>query len=194
MEYKGYTARVEFDEHAGVLFGEVEGLRDVITFEATNVDDLISAFHDSVDDYLAMCAERGEDPERPYSGKFLVRVDPRLHREVSMAAARTGKSLNQFTTDLLRDWLDRARATSVAEQPPTWNVAQALEEALSVFPTPSPEPARTSPPAVAQSRATVWRESSHDTPSSRTPNTPNTPRRQEATKPAKGAGPRKAAA
>ena len=54
MEYKGYTARVEFDQDARVLFGEVEGLRDVVTFEATDVKDLEREFHASVDDYLAM--------------------------------------------------------------------------------------------------------------------------------------------
>src|SRR4051812_39304776 len=105
MEYKGYTARVVFDGEASVLFGEVEGLRDVVTFEATNVEDLEVAFRDSVDDYLQMCAERGEQPERPYSGKFLVRVDPRLHREVAMAAARSGKSLNAFASELLKKWV-----------------------------------------------------------------------------------------
>jgi predicted HicB family RNase H-like nuclease len=107
MEYKGYTARIVFDGEAGVLSGEVEGLRDVVTFEATNVDDLKEAFQDSVDDYLEMCAERGEEPEKPYSGKFLVRVDPRLHRDLAMAAAGAGKSLNAYTSELLKNWLVR---------------------------------------------------------------------------------------
>ena len=109
MEYKGYTARVVFDEEAGVLFGEVEGLRDVVTFEATNVKDLAVAFRQSVDDYLAMCADRGEEPEKPYSGKFLVRVDSHLHRDLAMAAARSGKSLNAFTSELLKTSIERER-------------------------------------------------------------------------------------
>lgn len=118
MEYMGYTARVIFDEGGGVLFGEVEGLRDVVTFEASNVKDLEVAFRDSVDDYLAMCAEREEEPDRPYSGKFLVRVDPRLHREVSMAAARTGKSLNAFTNELLKAWIVRETKVEPAPRMP----------------------------------------------------------------------------
>lgn len=109
MEYRGYTARVIFDEEAGLLFGEVEGLRDVVTFEASNVEDLKGAFRDSVEDYLAMCAERDEAPEKPYSGKFLVRVDPKLHREVAMAAARSGKSLNAFASDLMTSSIQRER-------------------------------------------------------------------------------------
>ena len=101
MDYKGYTARVVFDEQAGVLFGEVEGLRDVVTFEATNTSELATAFRESVEDYLALCAERDEEPEKPYSGKFLVRVDSTLHRDIAMAAARAGKSLNSFAAELL---------------------------------------------------------------------------------------------
>ena len=108
MDYKGDVARVEFDADAGVLFGEVEGLRDVVTFEATDVAQLREAFRDSVDDYLEMCAASGEEPEKPYSGKFLLRLDPRLHREVAMAAARAGKSLNAFASDVFDRWVGAA--------------------------------------------------------------------------------------
>ena len=76
MEYKGYFARVEFDDEANIFHGEVINLRDVISFEGESVDELRKAFIDSVEDYLEFCAERGEDPEKPYSGKFLVRVGP----------------------------------------------------------------------------------------------------------------------
>ena len=109
MEYKGYTARVVFDDEAGVLFGEVEGLRDVVTFEATNVPELEAAFRDSVEDYLEMCAKRGKEPEKPYSGKFLVRIDPRIHRDIAMAAARAGKSFNAFAGEVLKSWIEHAR-------------------------------------------------------------------------------------
>lgn len=111
MEYKDYTARVVFDDDAGVLFGEVEGLRDVVTFEATNVGELATAFQDSVDDYLELCRKRGKEPEKPYSGKFLLRVDPRVHRDIAMAAAYAGKSFNAFTGELLKLWIERNRAT-----------------------------------------------------------------------------------
>lgn len=112
MEYKGYTARVEFDADASVMFGEVEGLRDVVTFEATDVKQLERAFHDSVDDYLEMCERRGRGPEKPYSGKFLVRVDPKLHRDIAMAAARAGKSLNAFVGEAVRQWIAPSAAAA----------------------------------------------------------------------------------
>jgi predicted HicB family RNase H-like nuclease len=153
MEYKGYSARVEFDSEAGLLFGEVEGLRDVVTFEATNVADLDAAFHESVDDYLAMCKERGEEPEKPYSGKFLLRVDPKLHREVAIAAARAGKSLNAFASDLFRTWIDgnnlRRQRSSTAES--TSAVSEQSKD-VGVYPTSTPPVEVPSAGPVAEAR------------------------------------------
>jgi len=76
MEYKGYFAKVEFDDDANIFHGEVINLSDVITFEGETVKELKQAFKDSVEDYLDFCAKRGEDPEKPYSGKFLKTIIP----------------------------------------------------------------------------------------------------------------------
>ena len=96
MEYKGYFAKVEFDDEAEVFHGEVINLRDVITFEGESVHDLREAFQESVDDYLDFCAKRGEEPERPYSGRFVVRVAPELHKRIAVRAKLEGKSLNAW--------------------------------------------------------------------------------------------------
>ncbi|MEQ8849719.1 type II toxin-antitoxin system HicB family antitoxin [Botrimarina sp.] len=101
LQHNGYCGRVEFDDEAGVFHGEVIGLRDVVTFEATNVRDLRKAFRESVDDYLAFCAERGEAPEKPCSGKFVLRVSPELHRRANQLAAASGKSLNAWIAEQL---------------------------------------------------------------------------------------------
>lgn len=101
MEYKGYTAVVEYEDDASVLFGYVIDTRDVITFEGENVQELRESFHHAVDDYLELCASRGEEPEKPFSGKFVVRVDPTLHRKVYTAATRAGKSLNAWIAEAL---------------------------------------------------------------------------------------------
>ena len=102
MEYKGYIARVEFDETVNVFHGRIINIRDVVTFESETVKGLLKEFHASVDEYLAFCTKRGEDPEKPFSGRFNLRLDPDLHRCVALAAAATGKSLNGFITDTLR--------------------------------------------------------------------------------------------
>ncbi len=101
LKYKGYAAIVEYDDAAGILHGEVANTRDVITFQADNTADLETAFRDSVDDYLAFCAERGEEPEKPLSGQFLVRGTAELHRRVNIAAASSGMSVNAWVTQTL---------------------------------------------------------------------------------------------
>jgi predicted HicB family RNase H-like nuclease len=101
MQYKGYTGRVEFDDDADLFHGEVIGLRDVITFQGRTVDEVKRAFRESVDDYLAFCAKRGEQPERPFTGKLMLRLSPDLHRKVYMAARQAGTSLNAWITGAL---------------------------------------------------------------------------------------------
>jgi predicted HicB family RNase H-like nuclease len=102
MTYKGYQAKVEMDEEAGLFHGEVINTRDVITFQGRSVRELKKAFADSVDDYLEFCAARGEEPEKPFSGKFLVRVSPEMHREIMAEARQQGKSLNAYVSEKLQ--------------------------------------------------------------------------------------------
>lgn len=99
MRYKGYSARVEFDDEAALFHGEVEGTRDVITFQGTSVEELTGAFRDSVDDYLDWCAGRGKEPEAPYSGPLVVSIDPALHRAAGDAARRAGQSVEAWVAD-----------------------------------------------------------------------------------------------
>jgi predicted HicB family RNase H-like nuclease len=116
MEYKGYIGRVEFDDEAGIFHGEVVNTRDVITFQGTTVAQLRVAFHESVDDYLDFCRERGEQPEKPHSGRFVTRVSPDLHRRISRAAAAAGKSLNAWVAEQLeRDVETQKNETEPAE-------------------------------------------------------------------------------
>ena len=101
MNYKGYTAKYELDEEASLFHGRVLGIRDVVTFQGESVTELVQAFHDSVDDYLEFCNERGEEPQKPYSGKFVVRILPELHRAISIEAEAAGVSLNQWVSDVI---------------------------------------------------------------------------------------------
>ena len=101
MEFKGYFAKVEFDDEADIFHGEIINLRDVVTFQGQTVDELCKSFRDSIDDYLEFCAERGEEPEKPYSGKFMVRVEPELHKTIALKARQDGTSLNSWVHDTL---------------------------------------------------------------------------------------------
>ena len=105
MEYKGYIGKVEIDDEAGILYGEVINVRDVITFEGATVDETQEAFHKSVDDYLEFCAKRGESPEKPFSGKFVVRLPTELHRKAYIQAKLEDKSLNSWVAEVLQSAL-----------------------------------------------------------------------------------------
>lgn len=101
LKYKGYTGHVEYDDEAGVFHGEVLDLRDVITFQGRSVEEIERAFQESVDDYLEFCAQRGEEPDKPFSGRLMLRLPPNLHRKVYVNALREGKSLNQWIAERL---------------------------------------------------------------------------------------------
>lgn len=100
--YKGYIGHVEFDDEADIFHGEVINTRDVITFQGATVAQIKKAFHDSVNDYLAFCKERNEEPEKPFSGKFNLRIDPELHRQVYIAAKQHKTSLNRWIEEAIR--------------------------------------------------------------------------------------------
>ena len=101
MKYKDYLADVQFDDETGIFHGEVINTRDVITFQGASVKELRKAFKDSIEDYLAFCKERGEEPDKPFSGQFVVRVPPEVHRRVFAAAKKAGQSLNAWISKTL---------------------------------------------------------------------------------------------
>lgn len=101
LQYKGYTGRVEFDDEADVFHGEVCGLRDVIDFQGSSPKELKNAFRDSIDAYLELCAELGQEPDKPFSGRMLVRMPPDLHRDLHNTAAAQQMSLNALIIRLL---------------------------------------------------------------------------------------------
>lgn len=107
MEYRGYRAAVNFDDEAGVFHGEVVDTRDVITFQGESVPELRQAFADSVDEYLAVCSERGRTPDKPFSGRIPLRVTPEVHRAATAAARTEGKSLNSWLTEMVERAVQR---------------------------------------------------------------------------------------
>ena len=116
MNHKGYTATVEYEPDDRVFHGRVNDISDVVTFEGTSVDELEAAFRDAVDEYVAFCEERGRVPQRPYSGRFLVRVPPALHRRVSEAATRAGESMNAWVQKAIERQLDDAAQASAKKR------------------------------------------------------------------------------
>ena len=101
MEYKGYVGSVEFSEEDGIFFGKVMGLRALLSYEGSTARELITDFHTAVDDYLALCAAEGTEPERAYKGSFNIRISPELHKKLAVCAAAQQMSLNSFVEHAL---------------------------------------------------------------------------------------------
>jgi len=101
MTYKGYAARIEYDDEDGVFTGRVAGIRDTVGFHADTVDRLRDAFHEAVDDYIETCAKVGKEPEKTYSGQVMFRISPEVHRKAALAAQLSGKSLTQWAENVL---------------------------------------------------------------------------------------------
>jgi predicted HicB family RNase H-like nuclease len=105
MKYKGYIGNVSYDNESKIFHGEVLNTRDVITFQGRSVEEIEKAFKDSINDYIRWCREEGVTPEKPYSGKFNLRISPELHRKIAIAANKNKISLNKFVEKALMDEL-----------------------------------------------------------------------------------------
>jgi len=101
MKYRSYVARIEFDEEDRIFVGHLAGIKDIVGFHGTTVDELESAFHESVDNYIAISEETGRPVQKTYSGKLMLRVSPDAHAAVATSAAAHGKSINQWASEVL---------------------------------------------------------------------------------------------
>ena len=105
MEYKGYMGKAEFDDEAGFFYGEVIGLRDIVTFRGSSVKELQKSFRESIDDYLAFCKRMNKAPDLPASGKLILRIPPELHSRAAAVAKSEGRSLNTWVADAVKEKL-----------------------------------------------------------------------------------------
>lgn len=101
LEHKGYTGTVEFNAEDEVFFGKLNGIRDMVSFEADSVIKLKKAFKDAVEDYIETCSKLGKDPDKEFKGSFNVRIKPRLHRLAVIKSTAMKISLNQFVEQVI---------------------------------------------------------------------------------------------
>lgn len=126
--YKGYSGQAEYDADAELFHGEIEGTRDVITFQGQTPAETAAAFRDSVDDYLDFCRTRGEAPDKPMSGKFVVRISPETHKAISAIAASQGASLNQLVAEQLQALASKGAPVVAAKK---WDAAKGAKSAAA---------------------------------------------------------------
>lgn len=101
MKYKGYVARIEFDDEDRIFVGRLAGIDDIVSFHGTTVDELERAFHESVEHYLEVSERTGRPAQKPYSGNLMLRVNPDVHAAVATASQVQGKSINQWAAEVL---------------------------------------------------------------------------------------------
>jgi predicted HicB family RNase H-like nuclease len=106
LEYKGYITKIDFDAEMNCFVGEVINIKDVITFQGNTAIELKNELKKSVDCYLHFCKKKNKNPERPFSGKFMVRIPPEIHREIYSAARNDGISLNKWIAMTLKSSID----------------------------------------------------------------------------------------
>jgi predicted HicB family RNase H-like nuclease len=101
LSYAGYSARVEFDADDRLFVGHIAGIRDIVGFHGASVDELEAAFREAVDNYVAACKKLGQSPDKPYTGRVMLRLPPEVHARASTAAQLRGMSFNQWAAGVL---------------------------------------------------------------------------------------------
>ena len=109
MSYKGYSARLEYSDQDACFVGHIAGIRDIVGFHGESVAELKVAFQIAVDDYLVTCERLQKSPQRPFSGKIMLRIDPGVHAQAAMRAEAEGKSLNAWAQETLQRAIKRGQ-------------------------------------------------------------------------------------
>jgi predicted HicB family RNase H-like nuclease len=112
MQHKGYKGCFEFDEDSDIFHGQIIGIKDIVTFQGRSIDELKLALHDSVDDYLEMCEQEKKPPDKPFSGKFSLRLTPELHSNIAESAALTKTSINSWVIGAVENFLKQEKSKS----------------------------------------------------------------------------------
>lgn len=110
MEYKGYHAKIDYDEEDNIFVGQVLGINDSLNFHGSSVSELQESFHNSIDNYLDYCKQVGKNPEKEFKGSFNVRIKPQAHKMAALAAASEGITMNQFVSEAIDEKLLRIQA------------------------------------------------------------------------------------
>jgi predicted HicB family RNase H-like nuclease len=102
LHYQGYTTSISFDVEDKIIVGKVLDITDEIVFHGKSIAEFERNFHAVVDDYIAACAKLGSKPEKPASGKLMLRIAPDVHAAALKAAAISGVSLNKWAEKVLQ--------------------------------------------------------------------------------------------
>ncbi len=105
LEYKGYHTRIEFDSEDLVVRGKIEGIKDFVDFESSDLTNVEKEFRAAVDEYLAFCKEVGKEPDKEYKGTFNIRISPELHKKLAVVALINGDTLNATVEKAIAEYI-----------------------------------------------------------------------------------------
>lgn len=103
MKYKGYYGSVNYDEDDLILYGKLEFIRTLVSYEGETAASIKDAFEQAVDDYLAMCDDENITPEKPFKGSFNVRIGESLHERAAISAIKRNIKLNEFVRQAIEN-------------------------------------------------------------------------------------------
>ena len=96
IAYKGYYGSVEASPEDNCLFGKVQFIRHLISYEGETFSELRQNFQSAIENYLSYCKETNLQPEQPFKGSFNIRPGRELHRKVAIISEELGISINEF--------------------------------------------------------------------------------------------------
>src|SRR5690554_1160218 len=103
MKYKNYEAAIKYSDEDETFIGEVVSTYDILVFDGATVEEVKESFYAVVDEYIEDCEKEGKEPQKPFSGKFMTRINPSLHQRVFIKAKKSGVSMNKFVEEALED-------------------------------------------------------------------------------------------
>jgi len=108
LQYKGYDGSVLYSAEDRLLHGRILGIRDMVSFEGTDVESLEGNFKAAVDEYLAFCIAENKTPDVPFKGSFNVRLPQDLHKRAALYAEEHDRKLNTVVQEALQEFLTHA--------------------------------------------------------------------------------------
>lgn len=108
LSYKNYTGSVEYSAEDEVFYGKIEFITDTVLYEGKSVQELKENFEEAVDDYIEACSEIGKEPQKPFKGRILARIDPELHKQAALVALQKRISLNKFVEQAIKHEIELA--------------------------------------------------------------------------------------
>jgi predicted HicB family RNase H-like nuclease len=101
LSFKGFIGSVEIDLKNKILFGQVQGIHDVVKYSSPTTIGIKQEFQFSVKKYLSSCKALGKRCTQIQNGFIRLNITPDLHQKISKLATMKGISLNQLVQNAL---------------------------------------------------------------------------------------------